>query len=257
MTTNEGGGKMIKTTKTAFDIIEFLRKEDGADLTAVSEEIDLARSTAHAHLQSLLNSGFVAKEDGQYYLSLRFLDLGNYVQNRKEGYRIVREKTEMLADNTGERAQFFVEEHGLGVYLAKATGEHAIPGDPGVGKRAYLHTTAGGKAILAHLPRSKAEELLAAFDLARLTQHTITDPDVLLDELDQIADQGYAINKEEALMNLHAVAVPVTNPDDSVLGAFSISGPSKRMDDSRLNHELPKLLLGVAEEVELTITHGQ
>ena len=92
--------------------------------------------------------------------------------------------------------------------------------------------------------------------LERQTQHTIVDPDALRTELDEIRERGYAFNIEESTNRLHAVGAPVTLPDGRVLGAISVSGPSHRMKGDRLEHEIPDLLLGIVNELELNIMYS-
>lgn len=255
VTVNEGG-KTIKTSKTVFDIIELLQSNDGMTLTEVTEQMDLAKSSIHAHLTTLQRIGYVVREGEEYYPSMRFLGIGTYVKRRKAGYVVASEKTRKLAEATNERANFMVEENLLAVYVAKSDGENAVPGDPGVGKQAYLHSSAGGKAILAHKPHSLVEEYIEKWGLKRRTEHTITDPEELYGELDLVAEVGYALNQEEALKGLHAVAVPVMKPDGDILGSLGISGPTNRMKGDRLTEELPDLLSGTANEIELTIAYG-
>jgi DNA-binding IclR family transcriptional regulator len=74
---------------------------------------------------------------------------------------------------------------------------------------------------------------------------------VLLDELDAIEDRGVAFNDEEQLDGVKAVGVPVDGSDGRVVGAFSVASPANRMTEDRFEEEIPKTLLGVANEFEL------
>lgn len=256
MQNNVTGGKTIKTTKTVFTIIEMLQRNDGMTLSEVTGAMPLAKSSVHAHLTTLQQIGYVVREGEFYYPSMRFLGLGSYVKRRKAAYVLASEKTRKLAEQTNERANFMVEENLLAVYVAKADGENAVPGDPGVGKQAYLHSSAGGKAILAHKPRSAVDDYIEKWGLKKRTEHTITEPEVLYRELDRVVDKGYALNQEEAIKGLHAVAVPVMDPDGDIIGSLGISGPTNRLKGDRLTKELPDLLSGTANEMELTIAYG-
>lgn len=245
----------VKTTRTVFDILEYLERNDGASISQVANELGFAKSTVHRHLSTLADLKYVVEEPDGYHLGLRFLELGEHAQRRRVGYELAAEKVEEIAAETGERVQFIVEEHGDAVYLHRSFGEHAVRTDPGIGSRIPLHATAAGKAILAFMPEDRRFEIIEQARFRPITAETITDPEVLLDELDTIRERGYSFNRQENLEGLNAIGVPV-NGRDGVIGALSISGPSHRLKGDRFEATLPDLLLGAANELELNISHS-
>ncbi|MFC6993423.1 IclR family transcriptional regulator C-terminal domain-containing protein [Haladaptatus sp. GCM10025707] len=88
-----------------------------------------------------------------------------------------------------------------------------------------------------------------------VTPYTIIDEDELFAELKQIRSQGYAFNREENLERLNAVGVPVRDPNDGVLGAMSVSGPSHRFKGQYFEQEIPDFMLGLANEIELNLAY--
>ena len=120
-----------------------------------------------------------------------------------------------------------------------------------VGRRFYLHQTAAGKALLSRLSQPEVEEIVDRWGLPARTENTITDPEELYEELDVIRDRGYSFNREEQLQGVKAVGVPVTGPDDRVIGAFSVASPANRMSDEWFEEKLPSIALGVTNEFEL------
>lgn len=245
----------VQTTRTALNILEQIRDNGGMGITELSRDLNLAKSTIHRHLSTLHDEGYVVKEANTYSLSLRFLDFGESARTRNPAYPMAGEKVTELAIETEERAQFLVEEHGSAIYVYREVGERAVQTDPGIGKRIPLHATAAGKAILAYIDREKVEEILNTQGLSALTEKTITQKEELLNELAEIRSQGYGFNHQENVRGLHAVGVPVTGPNETVIGALSVSGPSHRLTGEKLTEELPRLLLGTANELELNIAH--
>ena len=165
--------------------------------------------------------------------------------------RIADSYTDQLARETECRAVFVVEENGRGVYMYTYSGKHAVWKYSTVGKRFHLHQTAAGKAILSQLPRERVIDIVEEWGLPASTENTTTDRSVLLEELDAIEDRGVAFNNEEQLNGVKAVGVPVDDSDGRVVGAFSVASPANRMTKDRFNEEIPKTLLGVANEFEL------
>jgi len=117
----------------------------------------------------------------------------------------------------------------------------------------YLHATAAGKAILAQLSNCRVEEIIDQHGLPTETDQTITDPEDLFEELEGIGEKSVAYSDGESAEGLRAVGVPVFRPNRFVLGAFSMSAPSNRLQGLRYHEEIPAILLGYANEVELNL----
>jgi DNA-binding IclR family transcriptional regulator len=87
--------------------------------------------------------------------------------------------------------------------------------------------------------------------LPQRTENTISDPTQLYNEIESIRERGYSFNREEQLDGVKAVGVPVTGPENRVIGAFSVASPANRMSSEWFEEELPNIVLGVANEFEL------
>lgn len=253
----QGTKETLSTVHRAFEVIDTLRELEGARVTELATELNIAPSTAHKYLATLEQEGCVVKEGDEYQVGLEFLDIGTYVKYRKKGYRLCTQKVSEIAEETGERVQFVVEEHGRGIYLdTEASDENAVMMDRRDGVHRYLHSTAAGKAILAELPQHRIEEIVDNHGLPAETEHTITDLNELFDELKQIRKDQIAYNDEESVKGLRAVGVPVFQPNGLVLGAFSMSAPSHRLQGQRFREEIPNILLGHANQIELNLRYS-
>jgi DNA-binding IclR family transcriptional regulator len=256
MTTRTASSQTVGSTETLLSILEALEASGGARVTDLADEIDVADSTAHSHLSTLRANGYIVKEGDIYQLGGRFLRFGEYIRNRRDAYELAKPKVKILAEETGERCQFIVEEHGRGVYLHRETGSQAVLTDSGLGKRIHLHATAAGKALLAALPDERVEAVVDQWGFPELTTNTITDPNELREELTAVRERGYAINTEENTEGLHAIGVTIQDGNDEVIGAISISGPSHRMKGDLFEQDVPDRLLGTANELELNIRYS-
>lgn len=172
------------------------------------------------------------------------------------GYDLVQEKVEEISEEIGERAQFFVEEHGMAVYVTRSVGSRAVRTDPGIGSCVPMYGTAAGKAILSELSGSELSDMLECMSFEPMNKHTITDPEELHTQLKVVQERGYSFNREESLRGTNAAGVSICGPDGNVIGALSVTGPSHRLKGESLEEELPKLLLGAANELELNIAHS-
>ena len=244
-----GISRTVKSVGTAIDIVEHLREVGEAGVTELATALDCSKGTVHSHLATLLEREYVVRSGDQYELSLKFLDLGEYVKSRLDIYDVVVEELDDLAVETGEVAQFATEEHGRAVYLYKARGEKAVNTASTVGRREYTHCVSLGKAMLAHLPEQRVEEIVDRHGLPAQTPNTVTDRGALFEELETVREQGYAVDDEEKIEGVRCVAAPLIDGD--VVGAISISGPSSRMEGDRFREDLPHKLLRSANVIEI------
>lgn len=246
---------MIKTTQTTFRILETIKNHDEATVSEIAEEFSLSQSSVHNYLKTLERDGYVVKEDSTYRLGLRLLDLGGHVRDKQQIFHSAKDEVTKLAEETGEMTNLLVEEHGRGIYLHRANGEQAVASDSYIGHRVHLHNTALGQAILAHLPRERVNEIVDRHGLPETTENTITDRELLFDQLERVREEGVAFDDEERLPGLRCVAKPIIDKDDKVEGAISISAPTSRFQGDRYRSDIPEKLERAVNVIELNINY--
>ncbi|WP_197383653.1 IclR family transcriptional regulator [Mycolicibacterium mengxianglii] len=101
------------------------------------------------------------------------------------------------------------------------------------GRTLPAHASATGKAILAFAGEPALHTVLNG-GLPALTPRTITSPDVLKDELQEIRRRGYATESEESTSNLSCMAAPVWGGSGEVVGAVTVCIPSATPPAERL-----------------------
>ncbi|WP_318571153.1 IclR family transcriptional regulator [Salinigranum marinum] len=250
------GGRELKTVRTATEVIDALLDGGPCGVTELATRLSLPKSTVYTQLNTLRNGGFVTKDGDEYQLSYKFLTLGEYVRNETTLYQVARTEVDRLADETGQYAHLVTEEHGRGIDLYKARGETGV-GDTyqatKLQRRDHLHITASGKAILAHLPRQRVDEIVDEHGLGGRTDETITDRETLYERLSEIRERGYAYNDEEEVVGLRAVGAPIRRADGAVLGSISVSGPTSFVQGDRFETALPELVTSAANVIEVNI----
>lgn len=252
MAGNDTPQRSVKTAETVFEIVEILGEAERATLTDLADRLDMPPSTLHTYLTTLLEGGYLRKEDNEYQLSLKFLDYGVRVQKSEALYEASAPFLEQISNETKEIAWVVVEEHGEAVSLRKAKGERAIQPYKRLGGRLTMHDIAAGKAILAELDDERVWEIIDEHGLPRRTENTITDPEELFDELDEIRETGVAFNDGESMEGFRAVASPVC-PGDTPYGSIVVSGPKNRIRDERFRDELPEIVSGTTNALELEL----
>ncbi|MDF9747849.1 IclR family transcriptional regulator [Natrinema salsiterrestre] len=243
--------RQIEAVQKTCRILEFLRDRGGAGVTEIAEELDISKSVVHAHLATLNDENLVVKDGHTYSLGLKFLDIAETVKNRVAKHEIVRDQVRALAEDTGEVVHFGAEENGRIVYVAKSKGEAAVETASKVGKRMPMHSTSLGKAILAEFPEDSIDRIVEQHGLPKQTERTITDERRLHEELDTTRKREYSIDDEENIPGVRCIGISVSAPEVGVLGALSISGPSQRMTDERIENELHEAIAQSANVIEV------
>jgi len=247
----------VRTTALSFQIVEALQEADGMKLGEVAEEFDIAGSTAHRHLQTLADYGYVVRDGKTYELGLAFLDPGVYARDDHVVYQAGEQYVDRLAEQTGEQVWLLTAQNGYTVVLYRETGNKTLKTSERLGQRRLLHQSAAGKAMLATLPESEARAIVREHGLTPLTENTITDEETLFAELKRIRDRGgVGFNHEETTVGLKAVGAPILDAESRVLGAISVSGPANRLQGSLLEEELPQKLLSVTNEIQVNLRYS-
>jgi IclR family acetate operon transcriptional repressor len=210
--------------------------EGGLTLTEVARMAELPRSTAHRLLTTMEAMRYVAFDPhtNQWLIGARALAFGASSVEGADIGRVARPILHSLLLNTRMTASLALPQGG-GVRCAgqsRAPSDRATPVRPGD----YLayHISAAGKAILATWSEERLRTWLAGAVLAPRTAFSITDPDALLADLQEVRRRGYAVSDQETADGLRAVAAAVRGPDGEARAALAVSGPLLRLPDARL-----------------------
>lgn len=257
MTKEQTSEGVVKSTLTAFSILEALDQQGESGVTELADALGFSKSTVHRHLSTLVTCGYVIKTKKGYRLGLQFMQLA---EGGKDHYaklfQVAKPEIEEFAEETGETAKLWVEEQGRCVLIYITRGESSVMTDIRVGKRLEIHTTAAGKALLAQMPAERAESIIDRYELTEHTEHTITDKGALLEQLDTIREHGYAFDHEERIEGTRCVAVPI-NTESDYYAAFSMGGSTKRLHGEYLTDEIPHMLTQYGREIELNLRYSE
>jgi len=198
-------------------------------VSELSERLGLAKGTTHGLLRTLQAEGFVEQdpESGKYQLGAALLQLGNSYLDVNELRARSIAWSDRLASQSGEAVRVGTL-HGDGVIVI----HHVFRMDntlqiPEVGAHLPPHATALGKALLAHHPQV-ADDLLVD-GVARLTHATVVSPPALQKILERVREQGWAAEREEAIIGEASIASPVFDRTGAAAGAIGIVGPVERV----------------------------
>src|SRR5690606_9115754 len=114
-----------------------------------------------------------------------------------------------------------------------------------IGRRLPLYAGSAGKLLLAYLPEKRQDEILSRSPLNPFTPKTITSLEALKEELKKIKQQGYAFSDGEWVEDAAGIAAPIFDMKGDILAALTVSGPSFRFTDEKINFHKLKVLRAV------------
>lgn len=249
-------GRTIQAVERTFEIIEVLRRCEGATVSQIADEVDLSSGTVHHHLTTLYEEGYVTKDDAEYRLSVRFIVLSGPVRDRYGLFRNGRKYIDRLASETGETARLVIEQSGYDVTIYQANGKLVDRPYGGLGHQEMLHTTAAGKVILAHSSDERLEAYLERRGLPGRTPNTISERDRLASELEAARANGVAHADEEHAEGQRCAAIPVFQNDDRLLGAISLCAPADRKSRTWFESDGEEQLRHTADTIKTVSTYS-
>lgn len=252
---DRGSSSHVSATEKSIAILEHLKEHGPTTLSDLADTLGHAKSTVHRHLATLEDSGFVAHTEDGYRVGLLFLDYGIHAQQERALFEAGRPKIDSLAEQVGEKVWLMAEENDYGVFIYHRQGRDVFRTYTRVGFRGHLHAFAAGKAVLANMPTDTVDRIIRRHGLPSYTEHTVTDETMLRSELEEIRDQGFALNRQESVKGVNAVATPVLVGPETPIGSICVAGPANRVSGAYLEEELPDILLGVANEIEVSLEY--
>jgi len=204
--------------------------------------LELPKATTHRLCQQLERSGYLAREPAgrRYTPGARLLRVGFNVLRSgltAERHQILK----ALVDAIGETCNFTTLAGQEVIYLDRVESRWPLRLHLEIGSHVPIHCTASGKILLAAMKPAERRRIVDAVGLPAYTPHTITSRAEFDAELGRIAQQGYSLDREEFLLGMAAIAVPVMGLDGDVIAAVACHAPSVRFNVERAKTHLPVL----------------
>lgn len=247
MGTNESYS--VRATKTSFDVIEALREEDEAGVTALAERTDYSKSAVHKHLQTLVELGFVVKQGTSYRLGLEFLSVSHTVRGQRlDEFASAKREIDKLARSTGLLARLVVPERDDAVVLYEYSEKDGHASNYSSEDPQRLDQTPAGLAMLARMPDEYVLDLVERVTAEESSESVAVDGTDLPDRLQQIRDQGLAYVDSADEADTQTVAAPIIDGERPA-GAVSVTGPIEQTAGLRLTEDVANLVVSTAESL--------
>jgi len=234
----------LQSIGRAFAILEEVaRNREGIALADLSKRVRLHNSTTFHLVKTMVSLGYIRqiKESKRYRIGRPLFALAASALDEIEMVSMATPVLDELSQETGESSHFASRMSDAVVVMARTPGPGAFQLADRVGVVRPAYCTALGKVILAALRPDQLDRYLDRVELKPLTSKTITTPQRLRRELQEVRRAGIAFDDGEFNHEVRCAAMPVHDFSGQVVGAIGISGPVWRLSMQALQSKARNL----------------
>jgi len=185
--------------------------KDGLRLVELADRLGFSRSTTHGLVHALLRESALIQDDSSRELFLGPLigDLAFADWNNMN--RLAQAVIDEIRDRVHATVIMGVRIRNHVMITAAAEARESFRIAVHVGTNLPLFAGAAGKVLLAQETNESVLQLIARKGLPHYTPNSILNAEQYIEELDRVRSQGYAVDDEEYLAGIRAVAVALEN----------------------------------------------
>lgn len=199
--------------------------------TEVNRTLGLPKPTIHRLFATLEAEGFIQREiDGRAYspgLRMRQLSAGIISSLRIRTARVA--VLNRLADQIGETCNVAMPDRDAMFYVDRVETKWPLRIQLPIGTRVPFYCTASGKLYLSSLSPQHLERFAKSAQFEQFTQKTLTTPDTLISEIEDVRKNGYAVDNQEFMDGMIALGVPILDGHNRLVSTLSFHAPTQRL----------------------------
>ena len=218
----------VQALERALDILEcFSFQSREMSLTDLVNCTGLNKTTVKRLIANLTARGYLQQEpqSKKYQLGMRLFEMGAIVFSSFSLRQAAAYPMTNLQSETGATVLLGVSMEDQLVYIDKREGDGMIRISSDIGWRRPLHYGMLGMVLMASMDSKDVQKILTENPLEAHTSFSITDDESFSQRLEQIRDQGYIFEKEEAVEGMFGIAAPIRDYSRQVVAALGITLP--------------------------------
>jgi len=232
--TNMGIKYPVQTLEKALEVISIMKDGpyDGMRLKDLSEKLGLGKSTVHRILKTLVAYGYVEQpaESKKYRLGWKFFEVGSVIPRQRNLNNMDLKVLWELCEKYEETVNLGIRIYNKVAIIAKVDPQKVLfKAGPYLGEHEPLHATALGKVLLSDLEDNEITKIIGNNSYEKYTDNTVANFEQLKEQLNQVRENGYAVDREELTVGLTCIAMPVYNYNNEIIAGLSVSGPTFRL----------------------------
>ncbi len=248
-------GYSAPSVKKAFKIVQVVADSaTGLGVSELAKQLKVSKSTVHGITSALEDLGVLVRGPlhKRYTIGYALLELSRKSYKRMALREIARIPMERLMEKVGETVFLGVMNGNHITILDVVESYHEMKITSPPGTRLPLIAGATGKIFLSQLEEKKANEIIRRIGLKRFTSKSVTDPKKFLKEVEEARRNGYAIDHEEYLLGVRAVAAAIQTPSLAP-SAIWVVGFTSSLDDPKMERVAVEIRKA-AQEISRSMT---
>ena len=231
MSEDLNNSNLVQSVERALDILDCLAKyPKGCGIGELSKILGLSKSTIHRIITTLKYKEYVIqnKENDKYQLGIKILSLSSSITNSMDLINVARPHIYDFANKVDEVIHLCIPDESFSniIYVDKVSSENTsrnVIMSSSIGKKAPIYCTASGKLLLSQFSDDKIRELLEDTKFIKYAENTITDVNILLEEIHDIRKKLYALDNIEYDTGVICIAVPIFDRTNKIIASISLS----------------------------------
>ena len=228
-------------------------------ITALCETTGLSAGTVHRILQEMVGAGYVSKdmEQKKYRIGLKAISMAMRIKSSDYITEIAHAEMQRLNELSSETVRLVTLDGDEGMHLAQLEAKNRVGLYTLVGLKVPLYCTGSGKSILAYFSKDRLYQYLLRVPLKRYTNKTLQNRDDFYKEMEQIAEQGYALDRGEYYPDIIVVAASIFTTEQTRECSIAVAAPSYRFTQEHAHALAPEVMRSANEISKLIQMHSQ
>lgn len=237
-----------------FSILTALSERKDTSVTELSVRLAMPKATVYRFLQTMKSLGFVHQESEseRYGLTMKLFDVGAKAIQHLDLVELAKPQMQILSEKTSETIHLGILVDGEVIYINKVDAKYTLGMYSRVGKRAPIHVTALGKALMAWETPERRDAIMAGMHYTRFRPNSAVGPEQFLEELERTRQRKYGIDDQEFEEHVICMSAPIFDHWNSVVAGLSVSFPEFRFDPAR-KEEYAAMIVDASRAVSLAL----
>ena len=228
-------------------------------LKDISDNLGISQPTVVRYLRTMCDQGYAYHDDhtGCYAMTWKICRLSSSLESNLVLRSMAGSLLSDFANTNNIGVLLAVERDSMLTYLDLVGAPHgSVDTMLRIGKDAPMHSTGSGKILLSAMSPTRVRQFLDQVGLTRLTPYTITNREAFLRELEQVREQGFALDNEECEIGHRCVSVPLYDYTGTVAAAISAFDSTERLTDQAIESRILPALKGLASQISFRLGYS-
>ncbi len=238
----------LRAVLNAVDSLEYIAKSrQGVGVREIARELRMSPATASRLLTTLRLSEVLEQDPGgRYFIGPRLHSITQAHRNSANLNAISESFLRDLVDQTGETVFLGVLDEASVVVINRLDSPQPLRMAAELGTREPANRTALGKVLFSHLEEDELERRLSLLDFENAPATSAQNVAEFRERLDETRNRGWGLDDEEHIEGVRCVACGIRNAEGQMISAISVSGPSTRLTNERIETIIPSIRAAAA-----------